>query len=653
MKKLKTLLLGKPLDPLSVNTRSGILLIAFFAWIGLGSDGLSSANYGPEMAFRALGTTHSYLALYIAIMMAATVFIIALSYNQVIELFPNGGGGYKVANRLLHPYAGVISGIALIIDYILTIAISISAASDALFSLLPAWLQGANLYFKLALVIVLTWLNLRGMKESIKVLTPIFVGFVLTHIALLTYGVIAHSNEYHSVYTHTITESKSMLQSSGWFTLLFLIFKAYSMGAGTYTGLEAVSNNVNILAEPRVRTGKYTMLYMALSLSIVAGGITLCYLLWQVTPVKGQTFNAILFYKMLGNSWVGYIVWVITLFLEAGILLLGANTGFLGGPAVLSNMAVDKWLPGLFSSLSSRLVRQNAILFFGAGSLLIVALLDGHVDRLVILYSTSVFLTFSITLFALMRHWWQKRDNEKSWLRKCIIAFFGCFICVFILCVTVIEKLSSGSWLTLLIIFIFVYICLRIKRYYSKIRRIMNKYDAALSKHLVKAKLSALPTASEFSNSGYTGVIILDEFRGLGIHTVLNALKMFPENLENFVFLRVGTIDNSNLNKQHSLESLQKSIDEEEKFFTTWAIENGLNTKFYSKISVNVLQSYKELIDKVVAEEQNCLFFAGRIIARKVGLVSRILDFPLVLNLQNQLNSIGYNLIIMPMKIFT
>ena len=653
MKKLKTLLLGKPLDPLNVNTRSSILLIAFFAWIGLGSDGLSSANYGPQMAFKALGGGHTYLALYIAVMMAITVFIIALSYNQVIELFPNGGGGYKVANRLLHPYAGVVSGIALIIDYILTIAISVSAASDALFSLLPYWLHGANLYFKLLLLILLTWLNLRGMKESIRILTPIFIGFVLTHLILLGYGVITHSSNYHEVYTHTVSESKGMIHHSGIFALLFLIFKAYSMGAGTYTGLEAVSNNVNILAEPRVKTGKYTMLYMALSLSVMAGGITLCYLLWHVTPVTGQTYNAILFHKMLGHSWLGYIAWIITLLLEAGILLLGANTGFLGGPAVLSNMAVDKWLPGLFSSLSSRLVRQNAVLFFGAGSILIVALLDGHVEDLVILYSTSVFLTFSITLFALMRHWFQKRKTEKSWFRKCFIAFLGCFVCVIILCITVIEKISGGSWLTLVIIFIFVYACLRIKRYYTKIRRVMNKYDTTLSRHLVTTELSALPTAREFSNSGYTGVVILDEYRGLGIHTVLNALKMFPENLQNFIFLKVGMIDNSNISQTNSLEKLQQVIKEEEKFFTTWAIENNLNTKFYSKISVNALQSYKELIDKIVNEEKNCLFFGGRIIARKQGLISRILDFPLVLNLQNQLNSIGYNLIIMPMKIFT
>jgi amino acid transporter len=652
MKKLKSLLLGKPLDPLNAGIRSHILLIAFFAWIGLGSDGLSSANYGPEMAFKTLGLQYHYLAVYIAIMMAVTIFIIALSYNQVIELFPGGGGGYKVANRMLHPYAGVVSGIALIIDYILTIAISASAASDALFSLIPGAWPIANLCVKLFMIVLLTWLNLRGAKESIKILTPIFIGFVVVHLALLFYGMTAHASDWHTVYTHTLSESKSYISHSGLFALLFLLFKAYSMGAGTYTGLEAVSNNVNILAEPRVRTGKYTMFYMAISLSVVAGGITLCYLLWTVTPVVGQTYNAILFHKMLGNSWYGYGALVITLLLEAGILLVGANTGFLGGPAVLSNMAVDEWVPSLFSNISNRLIRQNAVLFFGLGSMFIVALLDGHVDALVILYSTSVFLTFSITLFALTRHWWKTRANQKDWLYRCFISLLGFLVCALILCITIIEKLSQGSWITIVCICVMVYLCLRIKRYYARIRRHIKKYADSLKKNLISSQFSTLDYAPKFTEKGHVGVVILSDHLGLDIHTTLSAVRMFPDELKNFVFLKVGTIDNSNLSQDDSLEKLKASIKSEEQLLTAWAIENDINIKFYSKISVERLQSYKELIEKVLDEEKNCLFFGGRIIARKQGVISKILDFPMILNMQNMLNSIGKNLIIIPMTIF-
>src|SRR5258705_7426072 len=136
MKTISAALLGAPLDPFSSHTRQHIALVAFLAWIGLGADGLSSSCYGPEEAFLALGE-HTHLALYMAAATALTVFVIAVGYNQVIELFPSGGGGYKVATSLIGPYTGLVSGAALIVDYMLTIAISVASGADAVFSLLP------------------------------------------------------------------------------------------------------------------------------------------------------------------------------------------------------------------------------------------------------------------------------------------------------------------------------------------------------------------------------------------------------------------------------------------------------------------------------------------------------------------------------------
>src|SRR5215469_7922925 len=182
--KLSAVLLGAPLDPFSHKTRRHITLVAFLAWVGLGADGLSSSCYGPEEAFLALGN-HTQLGLYLAIATAVTVFVIAVAYNQVIELFPSGGGGYKVATRLLGARAGLVSGSALVVDYVLTIAISVASGVDALFSLLPPSLAGIKLGVELALTALLLYLNLRGMKESIRFLLPIFLGFVVTHTLLI------------------------------------------------------------------------------------------------------------------------------------------------------------------------------------------------------------------------------------------------------------------------------------------------------------------------------------------------------------------------------------------------------------------------------------------------------------------------------------
>src|SRR5438067_2669289 len=151
--KIREIILGKPLDPMRSETRHSMALVAFLAWVGLGADGLSSSSYGPEETFRALGT-HTHLGLYMAIATAVSVFIIALAYNQVIELFPTGGGGYRVATRLIGPYAGLTSGAALVLDYVLTISISIASGVDAFFSLLPVGWQPYKLATEVVLIVV-------------------------------------------------------------------------------------------------------------------------------------------------------------------------------------------------------------------------------------------------------------------------------------------------------------------------------------------------------------------------------------------------------------------------------------------------------------------------------------------------------------------
>src|SRR5262245_24588326 len=367
--KISQTLLGKRLDPFSSQTRQHIALIAFLAWVGLGADGLSSSCYGPEEAFLALGR-HTHLGLYMAAATAITVFVIALAYNQVIELFPSGGGGYKVATNLIGPYAGLVSGSALIVDYMLTIAISIASGVDAVFSLLPSGALPYKLVTELGLVIALCFLNLRGMQESIKVLLPIFLGFFVTHMLLIIFGIGLQAFRLPNLVPETLNATRELTQEMGWLFAASLFLRAYSLGGGTYTGIEAVSNNVQSLAEPRVATGKWTMFYMAVSLSFTAGGIILLYLLWNVQPVEGQTLNAVTFRAIIESAgWrmpllENGLLWIV-LALEGGLLFVAANTGFLGGPAVLANMAADSWVPHMYRYLSTRLVTQYGILLMG------------------------------------------------------------------------------------------------------------------------------------------------------------------------------------------------------------------------------------------------------------------------------------------------
>ena len=239
-RSLRDAVIGKPLDPLNPKGRENLALAAFLAWAGLGADGLSSAAYGPQEAFLALGA-NSDLGLYLALATAVTVFIIALAYNQVIELFPTGGGGYRVTTSLLGPYAGLVAGAALIVDYVLTIAISVASGIDQLFSLLPNPERAVpyKLWIEIPIVLGLIVLNLRGMKESIKILLPIFLGFVISHLALIIYGIAVHAGDLPNVLARTTLATGNLVGQVGVIGAISALLLAYAQGGGTYTGIEA------------------------------------------------------------------------------------------------------------------------------------------------------------------------------------------------------------------------------------------------------------------------------------------------------------------------------------------------------------------------------------------------------------------------------
>ncbi|MGZ5424476.1 MAG: amino acid permease, partial [Candidatus Aminicenantales bacterium] len=205
--RFKKLILGGEKDVRDPRIFHRLSLIAFFAWVGLGADGLSSSNYGPQEAFLSLGD-HRHLALYLAVMTALTVITISASYSQIIELFPTGGGGYVVATKLLGPAFGLISGCALVVDYMLTIGISISSGVEAVLSFLPPGYFQYKLTFILLITFGLVLLNLRGVKESVTTLTPIFLFFFISHVGLIIYGIFSHVSATPTLFVDTIRETR-------------------------------------------------------------------------------------------------------------------------------------------------------------------------------------------------------------------------------------------------------------------------------------------------------------------------------------------------------------------------------------------------------------------------------------------------------------
>ena len=648
--ELRTKVIGAPLDPLSKETRHNIALVAFFAWVGLGADGISSSNYGPEQSFRALGE-HTDLGLYLALATAVTVFIIALAYNQVIELFPTGGGGYRVATKLIGPYAGLASGAALVLDYVLTIAISIASGVDALFSLLPLAFQEHNLAAGIGLISLLIALNLRGMKEVIKVLLPIFLGFILTHAFLIIYGIGAHANYLPQLIPATLRETSSLAGQLGWAQVAALMLLAYSQGGGTYTGLEAVSNNVNVLAEPRVRTGKITMLYMALSLAFTAGGIILLYLLWEARPVEGQTLNAVVFGSVIQSlgwdPWVNKTALWTVLALEGGLLFVAANTGFLGGPAVLSNMAADSWVPHKFRYLSTRLVTENGILVMGLAALGILIWTGGSVSLLVILYSVSVFLTFAISLFGLCVYWWRHRGEQGKWIARLALSAAGFLVCSVILVMLLVEKIAEGGWLTALIIAAIIGICLTIRNHYSWAKVQIRKVDEIFANQ----PFGSVADPPKPDPSLPTAVFLVGSSRGGGLHALLWVQRMFPHHFRNFIFVNARTVDAHSYGGSEDMKLMQMEANVALTYFVNFCNSKGWAAKSYLAFGTDPIDEAAKLADQVREEFPNCIFFASKLVFEHENWLIRLLHNEAALSIQRRLHLHGMQMVILPMKI--
>ncbi|HUX89456.1 MAG TPA: APC family permease [Gallionellaceae bacterium] len=648
--KLRERFLGESLDPLNPATRHSIVLVAFLAWIGLGADGLSSSCYGPEEAFLALGT-HTQLGLYLALATALTVFIIALAYNQVIELFPSGGGGYKVASHLIGPHAGLVSGAALMVDYVLTIAISVASGADALFSLLPVALQSIKFGTEIALLIVLIVLNLRGMKESIKVLLPIFIGFFISHALLITYGIYAHAEGLPALIPNTLNETTTLAQQTGWIFVASLFLRAYSLGGGTYTGIEAVSNNVNMLTEPRVRTGKLTMLYMAMSLAFTAGGIIVLYLLWQAQHVDGQTLNAVTFKAIIGTldlpDWLSGSTLVLVLVLEAGLLLVAANTGFLGGPAVMANMAADSWVPRQFRQLSSRLVTQNGILVMGIAALLILVWSKGSVALLVVLYSINVFLTFSLSLLGLSVHWWRERRSVKNWKRKLLLSLWGLSVTGSILLITLIEKFSEGGWVTVLITGLVVGICLLIHKHYDETKAKLREVEKLFAQSIKTG--SCLP--KKLDPELPTAVFMVDENRGVGIHTIMWVMRLFPGHFKNFIFLSVGEVDTQSFDSDATIRTMQYKTENTLCYYASFCESQELHATWRIAYGTDPVQMLDDLVREISEEYPNSVCFAAKLIFANDNFLVRWLHNQTALSLQRRLHKRGQQVVILPMKV--
>jgi len=590
---IKQILVGKARDPMDPRIFHTVTLAAFLAWVGLGADGLSSSAYGPEEAFKALGD-HAYLALFLALLTAVTVCVISLAYTKVIELFPAGGGGYLVATKLLGARLGVVSGCALVVDYVLTISISIASGCDQLFSLLPPSAHHLKFTTEVVVTLALIVLNLRGLKESITVLVPIFLLFLVTHFSLIMVTLFGHLPELPRVFGEASHDAAATGTALGWAPLLLIMMRAYSLGGGTYTGIEAVSNSVQLLREPRVPNAKRTMLYMAASLAFTAGGIIIGYLLVGARPHPGRTMNAVYAQRVFGDWAVG---------------------GLRIGPV----------LAALGTLMYTR----------------------GAVSKLVVMYSINVFLTFTLTLLGMLRYWLKNRGAE-DFKRNVAIHGGGLVLCSLILCVTVYEKFGEGGWLTVVVTASFVTLAFLIRRHYARIRDVMRRIDETLLDLPVRAHE---PVDGAIPRDEPVAVMLVSGFSGMGIHTVLSVQNLFPHQFKSYVFVSVGVIDSENFKGAAEIEALKKQTEEDLQKYVAFARRLGFSADYRYDVGTEAVEEVVGLCEGVRKDYPRSIFFLGQLVFENDRFYYRFLHNETAFAIQRRLQFAGLQAVVLPIRV--
>jgi amino acid transporter len=623
-------------------------LIPVLAWVGLGADGLSSSAYGPEEAFRALGE-HTYLAVFLGLATALTVFIISYAYSRIIEHFPAGGGGYIVATHMLGEKAGVVSGSALLVDYVMTITISIASCCDAVFSYIPKGYHHYKVPVACILTVILIILNIRGVKESISVMVPIFMTFVLSHILMLVYGVLTHTDKIAPLASDVHTGLTHDLSSIGVFGILLLFVRAYSLGGGTYTGIEAVSNGLQIMREPRVQTGKRTMIYMATSLAFTAGILFLCYSLVGVKPVEGKTLNAVLADTLFGNWPMGNWVSFITIFSEGALLLVAAQAGFVDGPRVMSNMAIDSWFPHRFAALSVRLTMRNGILLMGISAIALLFYTGGSVSALVVMYSINVFITFSLSQLGMSKFFIQRRKEDPQWFRHLMVHLVGLVLCLTILVITTVEKFAEGGWMTLVITSVVIGLCYLIKAHYVRVRQGMRDLDETL----LDVPLSAHGEPPAIDRGAPTAIQLVSGYSGFGVHTLFSILSTFPKTYKNVVFVSVAMIDSGSFKGAEEVEALEASVQAGLEKYVAMAHKLGFAAEYRTALATDVVESAVDLCKQVAEEFPRSTVFTGQLTFRLEKFYHRLLHNETAFAIQRRLQWDGLTTVIMPIRVRT
>ena len=468
-RSLKRILVG---DPLSTEMMHNERIPKWKALAVLSSDALSSVAYATEevlIPLAVFATAAVAWSIPIAVAIAVLLFIVTMSYRQTIEAYPNGGGAYTVARENLGETAGLVAAAALLIDYVLTVSVSVSAGIENIASAFPQLLP-YKVGIDVTVIAIVMVLNLRGVRESANLFALPTYLFIFSFLLMIAVGAWNIANGTVPAMAPLVHEVYPAIP-------IFLLLRAFSSGCVALTGIEAISNGIPIFKEPAQKNAKITMAWMAFILGAFFLAITILSHLYGIVPQEGETAVSLLARKVFGESPFYYLIPTTTTL----ILILAANTSYADFPRLASLLAKDRFLPRQLASLGDRLVFSNGIAGLSIAAITLVIVFGGDTHHLIPLYAVGVFLSFTLSQVGMIRH--HLKFKEPGWRKALTFNALGAVTTFVVLIVIGATKFLHGAWMVVLLIPVFVFVFRKIRDHYESTgKKLMRPHGAAISK---------------------------------------------------------------------------------------------------------------------------------------------------------------------------
>jgi len=510
LSRLKRLLVGSPLRSAELHEQR---LTKKAALTVFASDNLSSNAYATEEillvliplgAVVAADPERMRLVVPVAATIAVLLTIVVLSYGQLIRAFPGGGGTYEVAKDNLGVGAGLVAAAALLIDYILTVAVSVAAGIAALTSAVPDLYDYRTLLCLVAIGI-LAVMNLRGARESARVFAfPVYT-FLLCIYAMIGVGIYRH-------WAGTVAPLEPAAIAEGAASTLgpitaFLVLRAFAHGCVALTGVEAVADGVQALQKPVVRNAQIVLYVMAAILASLFLGLSYLAYVYSARPLAHETVVSQLAKAVYGTGTMGIALYYLTQFSTMAILVIAANTSFAGFPRLASILARDRFVPRQLANIGDRLVFSNGILILGVGAFVLIFSFGGDVHSLIPLYAIGVFLSFTLAQTGLVLHWWKSSEAGRGW--RLALNALGALATGTVLVIIAVIKFHEGAWLVVVAVPSVMYLFWITRRHYflaTKQLSLSSAERARVTRHTVVVPVAPTPnrvvlTAVEYALS--------------------------------------------------------------------------------------------------------------------------------------------------------